>query len=96
MFRSLQAIIRDFFCVCVWLATELHMKLRLTHYISVPQRVVRGGSPGGPRPCAGGFGRKSTAKIVSDPERTKNTPIRVCEKLQLLVDFQRKGELVFP
>jgi hypothetical protein len=27
---------------------------------------------------AGGFGRKSIVKIVSDTERMKNTPIHVC------------------
>jgi hypothetical protein len=29
---------------------------------------------------AGGFGRKTLAKIVTDNERMKNTPIHVCAK----------------
>jgi hypothetical protein len=38
---------------------------------------------------------KSIAKIVSDTERMKNTPIHVCTKLPLLVDHQQEvGELV--
>jgi hypothetical protein len=42
--------------------------------------VVRGGLPGGPRRSAGGFGRKIIAKIMSDTERMKTTPIHVCAK----------------
>jgi hypothetical protein len=34
----------------------------------------------GPRRFAGGFGRKSVSKIVSDTGRMKNTPIHVCAK----------------
>jgi hypothetical protein len=34
----------------------------------------------GPRRSAGGFGRKSIAKLVSDTERMKNTPIPVRAK----------------
>jgi hypothetical protein len=33
---------------------------------------------GGARRSSGGFGRKSVSTIVSDTERMKNTPIRVC------------------
>jgi hypothetical protein len=53
---------------------------------SVSQTVVRephvvcGGSPGGPRRSADGFGIKSIAKIVSDTERMKNTHKHVCAK----------------
>jgi hypothetical protein len=36
--------------------------------------------PGGPRQSAASFGRKSVAKIVSDTEQVKNTPIHVCAK----------------
>jgi hypothetical protein len=32
----------------------------------------------GPRQSAGGFGRISIAKIVSDTERMKNTPVYAC------------------
>jgi hypothetical protein len=42
--------------------------------------MFRGSSPGGPRGSAGGFGRKSIVKIVSDIEREKNTPIHVSAK----------------
>jgi hypothetical protein len=41
------------------------------------------------------LGRKGIAKIVSDTERMKNTPLHVCAKTALLVDLQHKvGELV--
>jgi hypothetical protein len=42
--------------------------------------MFRGSSPGGPRGSAGGFGRKSILKIVSDIEREKNTLIHVSAK----------------
>jgi hypothetical protein len=35
---------------------------------------------GGPRLSTDGFGRKSTAKIVSGAEQMKNAPIRACAK----------------
>jgi hypothetical protein len=70
-------------------------------YVSVPQNVVRrqlvvrGGSPGGPRQSADSFVRKGIAKIVSDTERIKTTPIHVCAEAEFLVDLQQKiGELV--
>jgi hypothetical protein len=44
---------------------------------------------------AGGFGRKNVAKIVSETERMKNTPIHVCAKTAFLDDLQQKvSELV--
>jgi hypothetical protein len=54
--------------------------------------VVRGGSPRGPRQSAGDFGRESKAKIVSDTERMKNTPIRVCDKTTFVQ--QKVGALI--
>jgi hypothetical protein len=35
---------------------------------------------GGPRLSTDGFGRKSTAKNISDAEQMKNAPIRACAK----------------
>jgi hypothetical protein len=55
-------------------------------YDSVSQTMVRetpvvlGGLPVGQRRSAGGFARKSIAKILSGTERMKNTPIHVCAK----------------
>jgi hypothetical protein len=48
------------------------------------------------RRSAGGFGGKSIAKIVSETERMKNTPIHTSVlKLPLLADLQQKvGESV--
>jgi hypothetical protein len=61
----------------------------------VSQSMVGGVSPGGRRRSAGGLGRKSIAKIISDTERMKNTPLHVCAKIALLVDLQQKvGEIV--
>jgi hypothetical protein len=53
-----------------------------TFYTSVYQTVVRGPwvVHGGCVMVRDGFGRKSTAKIVSYIERMKNTPIHVCAK----------------
>jgi hypothetical protein len=42
--------------------------------------VVRSGSLGGLRRSAVTFGRESIAKIVSDTELVKNTPIHICAK----------------
>jgi hypothetical protein len=57
--------------------------------------VVSGGSPGGTRQTAGGFGRKSTAKLYQILKECKTHPYMSVLKLPLLVDFQQKvSELV--
>jgi hypothetical protein len=49
--------------------------------------VIRGGSPGGPQTVSEA---KIIAKIVSDSERMKNTPVHACAKLLSLFDLQLK------
>jgi hypothetical protein len=51
---------------CLKQRTAKYFRQKYTAYISVSQSVVCGGSPDDLRQFAGGFGRKSIAKIVSD------------------------------
>jgi hypothetical protein len=61
-----------------WGGVELCITLRQNSSSSADQR--QGFSNCGPQRSAGGFGGKSIAKIVSDTEPMKNTPIHVCDK----------------
>jgi hypothetical protein len=55
----------------------------ISQTLAIEPLVVLGGSPCGPPQSAGGFGRKSIAKIVSDT-KNENTPIHVCAKTALV------------